>query len=117
MLAPLADAGVSAFHASTRRYWEPAFEGSDLNLAAWAKRLTGKAAIAVGSVGLSGDFLQDSAGTAGLEPLVERMARDEFDLVAVGRALLVDHEWVRKVLDGQVDGFLSFTHEAEKTLF
>lgn len=117
VLAPLADVGVSAFHASTRRYWEPAFEGSDLNLAAWAKKLTGKAAITVGSVGLDGDVLQSSAGAAGLEPLVERLERDEFDLVAVGRALLADPEWARKVLDGQVEGFLPFTHEAEKTLF
>ncbi|MEW2512797.1 NADH:flavin oxidoreductase [Streptomyces sp. NPDC046870] len=117
VLAPLADAGVSAFHASTRRYWEPAFEGSGLSLAAWAKKLTGKATVAVGSVGLNADLLAGSATAAGLEPLVERMARDEFDLVAVGRALLADPEWARKVLAGQVDDFVPFTREAEKTLF
>ncbi|MFE7166697.1 NADH:flavin oxidoreductase [Streptomyces sp. NPDC057616] len=117
VLAPLADAGVSAFHASTRRYWEPAFDGSDLNLAGWAKKLTGKAAITVGSVGLDADVIQGNAGPAGLEPLVERLERDEFDLVAVGRALLADPEWARKVLDGRGDGFVPFTHEAEKTLF
>ncbi|MFD8222388.1 NADH:flavin oxidoreductase [Streptomyces sp. NPDC059697] len=117
VLAPLADAGVSAFHASTRRYWKTAFDGSDLNLAGWAKKLTGKAAITVGSVGLDADVLQGSAGPAGLDPLVERLERDEFDLVAVGRALLADPEWARKVLDGRPDGFAPFTHEAEKTLF
>ncbi|MFE0513685.1 NADH:flavin oxidoreductase [Streptomyces sp. NPDC058964] len=117
VLAPLADAGVSAFHASTRRYWEPEFDGSDLNLAGWAKKLTGKAAITVGSVGLNADVLHGNAAPAGLEPLVERLERDEFDLVAVGRALLADPEWARKVLDGQVDGFLAFTREAEETLF
>ncbi|MFI5998184.1 NADH:flavin oxidoreductase [Streptomyces sp. NPDC051362] len=117
LLAPLADAGVSAFHASTRRYWEPAFEGSDLNLAGWAKKLTGKTAITVGSVGLDADIFEGSAKPAGLEPLVERLERDEFDLVAVGRALLADHEWARKVLAGQTDSFAPFTHEAEKTLF
>ncbi|WP_329040750.1 NADH:flavin oxidoreductase [Streptomyces sp. NBC_00178] len=117
VLAPLADAGVSAFHASTRRYWEPAFEGSHLNLAAWAKKLTGVAAVTVGSVGLNADFLQGSAGTAGLEALIERLERDEFDLVAVGRALLVDPEWARKVLEGRADDLLPFTPEAEKTLY
>ncbi|MGW1886924.1 NADH:flavin oxidoreductase [Streptomyces sp. NPDC001970] len=117
VLAPIADAGVSAFHASTRRYWEPEFEGSDLNLAAWAKKLTGKAAITVGSVGLDGDLTQDSAAPAGLERLAEALERDEFDLVAVGRALLADPEWARKVLDGRVDGFVPFTKEAEKTLY
>ncbi len=33
ILTPLATAGVDAFHASTRRYWLPEFDGSDLNLA------------------------------------------------------------------------------------
>jgi 2,4-dienoyl-CoA reductase-like NADH-dependent reductase (Old Yellow Enzyme family) len=33
LLAPLAAAGVDAFHASTRRYRLPEFDGSDLNLA------------------------------------------------------------------------------------
>lgn len=36
-LAPLSDAGVDIFHASTRRFWIPEFEGSDLNLAGWTK--------------------------------------------------------------------------------
>jgi len=30
---------------------------------------------------------------AGLDRLEERMARGEFDIVAVGRALLTDPEW------------------------
>ena len=46
-LTPLADAGVDIFHASTRRFWLPEFEGSELNLAGWTKRLTGKPAITV----------------------------------------------------------------------
>ncbi|MFD3450612.1 NADH:flavin oxidoreductase [Streptomyces sp. NPDC058691] len=117
VLTPIADAGVSAFHASTRRFWEPAFEGSDLSLAAWAKKLTGKAAITVGSVGLNGDLTADSAEPAGLERLVEGLERDDFDLVAVGRALLADPGWARKVLDGRADGFVPFTKEAEKTLY
>ncbi len=32
----------------------------------------------------------------GLERLVERMERDEFDLIAVGRALISDPNWVLK---------------------
>ena len=41
-LQPLVDAGVDIFHCSTRRFWEPEFEGSDLNLAGWTKKLTAK---------------------------------------------------------------------------
>ena len=32
------DAGVDIFHCSQRRFWEPEFEGSDLNFAGWAKK-------------------------------------------------------------------------------
>jgi 2,4-dienoyl-CoA reductase-like NADH-dependent reductase (Old Yellow Enzyme family) len=35
-LQPLAEAGADSFHCSQRRYWEPEFEGSDLNMAGWA---------------------------------------------------------------------------------
>ncbi len=56
-LKPLIDAGVDIFHCSTRRFWEPEFEGSDLNLAGWTKKLSGKPTISVGSVTLSNDFI------------------------------------------------------------
>ncbi|CAM5466319.1 hypothetical protein SCALM49S_08985 [Streptomyces californicus] len=38
------------FHASTRRYWLPEFEGSDLNLAGWVKKISGRPTLTVGSV-------------------------------------------------------------------
>jgi hypothetical protein len=61
-LLPLKDAGVDIFHCSQRRFWEPEFEGSDLNFAGWAKKITGQPTITVGSVGLKGDFLSAFAG-------------------------------------------------------
>ena len=54
---PLVDAGVDILHCSQRRFWEPEFEGSDLNFAGWAKKVTGAPTISVGSVGLSGEFI------------------------------------------------------------
>ncbi|MEU7581497.1 12-oxophytodienoate reductase [Streptomyces sp. NPDC041068] len=108
LLAPLAAAGVDAFDASTRRYWLPEFDGSDLNLAGWAKKLTGKPSVSVGSVGLDQQFVgapnrtQRSAG-ADITPLLDRMERDEFDLIAVARALLSDPEWSNKALTGRLD--------------
>ncbi|MGX1912499.1 NADH:flavin oxidoreductase [Streptomyces phaeochromogenes] len=105
LLAPLAAAGVDAFHASTRRYWRPEFDGSDLNLAGWTKKLTGKPVITVGSVGLDGDFLKgfqgEGAPARGIDDLLDRLESDEFDMVAVGRALLQDPQWAAKVLDGR----------------
>lgn len=103
VLAPLAAAGVDAFHASTRRYWLPEFDGSDLNLAGWAKKLTGKPTITVGSVGLDQEFKgpqgrPNHVGVTSIDPLLDRLERDEFDLVGVGRAILADPDWPRKAL-------------------
>ncbi len=121
-LKPLSDAGVDIFHCSTRRFWEPEFEGSDLNLAGWTRKLTGKPTITVGSVGLDGEFLQFMVKTdkvaepASLENLLERLNKQEFDLVAVGRALLVDPDWALKVREGREQDILPFSREALTTL-
>lgn len=109
-LTPLSDAGVDVFHCSQRRFWEPEFEGSDLNFAGWAKKVIGKPTITVGSVGLNSEFFGafrgESSEAASLDSLVERLEREEFDLVAVGRALLHDPNWVSKVRDSQpVEGY------------
>ncbi|MET9183440.1 NADH:flavin oxidoreductase [Kitasatospora aureofaciens] len=120
ILAPLAEAGVDAFHASTRRYWTPEFDGSDLNLAGWTKKLTGRPTITVGSVGLDGDFLAAFAGqdspVQGIDNLLDRLERDEFDLVAVGRALLQDPEWAAKVLDGRFADLRPYDASAIRSL-
>ncbi len=120
VLAPLASAGVDAFHASTRRYWLPEFEDSDLNLAGWTKKLTGKTAITVGSVGLDGDFTKafqgEGAPVRSLDNLLDRLERDEFDLVAVGRALLHDPRWAEKVLGGRFDELAPYDAASLKTL-
>jgi 2,4-dienoyl-CoA reductase-like NADH-dependent reductase (Old Yellow Enzyme family) len=120
ILTLLADAGVDAFHCSTRRYWLPEFEGSDLNLAGWAKKLSGKATISVGSVGLDNEYIDvfrgEQSGVTGIGGLLDRMERDEFDLVAVGRALLGDPDWVAKVLSGRIGELEPFDARAFGTL-
>lgn len=120
VLTPLAAAGVDAFHASTRRYWVPEFDGSDLNLAGWTKKLTGKPAITVGSVGLDGDFDRsfqgDGAPVRSLDNLLDRLEAEEFDLVAVGRALLQDPQWAAKVLGDRFDELKPFDAAALKSL-
>ncbi|MFE6222438.1 NADH:flavin oxidoreductase [Streptomyces sp. NPDC057854] len=120
ILSPLAAAGVDAFHASTRRYWIPEFDGSDLNLAGWTRKLTGKPTITVGSVGLDGDFIGAFMGEGspvqGIDDLLDRLERDEFDMVAVGRALLQDPEWASKVLTGRFDELKPYDASSLKTL-
>ena len=108
-------------YCSTRRYWEPEFQGSDLNLAGWTKKLTGKSAITVGSVGLSADFIgaivmKESSEPRAIDDLLARLDKGEFDLVAVGRALLQDPQWANKVRQGQADAIHSFDAESLATL-
>ncbi len=111
----LSEAGVDIFHCSTRRFWEPEFEGSELNLAGWTRKLTGKPAITVGSVGLNADFLPEdgtanfkAAEPASIDNLLERLERDEFDLVAVGRALIANPDWPDQVAAGNFDSLAAY---------
>jgi 2,4-dienoyl-CoA reductase-like NADH-dependent reductase (Old Yellow Enzyme family) len=116
----VAEAGVDIFHCSQRRFWDAEFIGSDLNFAGWAKKLTGKANIAVGSIGLSGDFLGAFNGEAStpssLNELLRRFDRGDFDLVAVGRPLLADAGWARKIRDGRSSELSDFSKGALATL-
>ncbi|WP_326948458.1 MULTISPECIES: NADH:flavin oxidoreductase [unclassified Amycolatopsis] len=113
ILGALADAGADAFHASTRRYWQPAFDGSDLNLAGWAKKLTGKPAITVGSIGLDTEFTSSaSASATGIKDVLHRLEADEFDMIAVGRPLLGDPEWATKIVTGREEAITPFSPAA-----
>ncbi|MFJ7941992.1 hypothetical protein ACIQYG_26595 [Peribacillus sp. NPDC096622] len=49
--------------------------------------------------------------------MIERLDREEFDLVAIGRALLVDPAWADKIRNGLVEELVPFTAEASKFLF
>ena len=120
LLTPMVDAGVDLFDCSQRRFWEPAFSGSDDNLAGWTKRLTGKPAMTVGSVGLSVEFLESmrggAAGIADLGRLMAMFEAGQFDLVAVGRALLGDANWAEKIRAHRSDELIPFGREALGTL-
>ncbi|MEY8204562.1 MAG: NADH:flavin oxidoreductase [Bermanella sp.] len=123
ILMPLVDAGVDIFHCSTRRFWEKEFAGSDMNLAGWTKQITGLPVITVGSVGLTNSFIneesenldlstQASAEPSAIAQLSERVANEEFELVAVGRALLQDPKWVIKVKNNQLHELQDYSTES-----
>ncbi|WP_326523558.1 NADH:flavin oxidoreductase [Sphingomonas sp.] len=121
-LKPLADAGVDMFHCSSRRFWTPEFDGSPMNLAGWTKRLTRRPVIVVGSVGLDQEFLVSRTGVgttndrSRFDLLDAMLARDEIDLVAVGRALIADPAWGRKARQGRFDAVLPYSKAAEAVL-
>ena len=117
-LAAFKAAGADIFHVSTRRFWDAEWEGSDLGLAGWAKKLTDVPVIAVGSVGLSVDLMTgfiaeaqtfEFAGEPNLEALAARFSRGDFDLIAVGRSLIGDADWVNKIARRDYDSIRSFT--------
>ncbi len=116
MLAELRASGVDIFHSSARRFWIPEWPNSDLGIAGWTKSLTDAPVIAVGSVGLDTDVMENffgkeaqSTGEAGLSELLRRFNNAEFDLVAVGRGHIGDPDWVKKVAQGQFSGIRLFT--------
>jgi 2,4-dienoyl-CoA reductase-like NADH-dependent reductase (Old Yellow Enzyme family) len=119
----LGDAGVDMIHCSQRRIWEPEFPEIDgpkgLNFAGWVKKLTGIPTMSVGSVGLTseftGSFRGEGSKAGNFDDTIERLDRGEFDMVAVGRAILQDPEWVVKVKARKFDELRDYDGEAQKS--
>lgn len=104
IVQPMAEAGVDAFHVSQRRYWEGEF-GTNLNLAGWTKKLTGKPTITVGSVSLDNSMAEMMQGLGSgqadnLGPLLDGLERGDFDLVAIGRAMIANPDWPQRIRSG-----------------
>ena len=128
-LRKFANAGVDIIHCSSRRFWDSEFEGSTLTLAGWAKKVSGLPTIAVGSVNLGGttqDNHDKSKGLLGLEAtevennldeLVARMQRGEFDMIAIGRALIANADWPLKARKGRWAEMEPFHKDQLKVLY
>lgn len=113
VLTPLVEAGVDVLHPSTRRHYLPAFPGESLTLAGWTKKLTGVPVIGVGSVGLATEFKPGAVGSARIEAapvdrLRELFDAGEFDVIAIGRALLADPGWVNRLRDNTLGEFAGY---------
>ena len=119
-LEPLVAAGVDIFDPSTRRFWLPEFEGSDLSLAGWTRKITGKPTMAIGSIGLETPMggrrmseIQDSkVSISNLDKLMEMFSRDEFDLVGLGRTVLTNPNWPNLVRAGRFDDLKPYDQSA-----
>ena len=115
LISMLRSAGADIFHVSTRRFWAPEWDGSDLGLAGWAKSFTDAPVIAVGSVGLDKDVMAslngeeaEQTGARRIDELVRRFQRGDFDLVSVGRSQIGDPEWVAKMTQHRVPDIRAF---------
>ena len=65
--------------------------------------------------GLTEEFVatyrDGSAEVAGIDELISRMEADEFDLIAVGRALLANPNWADKIRNNDMDSIETFSKE------
>ena len=114
VISPPAEAGLDYLHSSMRRFWDSEFEGSEENLAYWTKKITGLPTISVGSVGLDSDFIDMSAPASptNINIAIDDITNSKYDMVAVGRALIADHEWVIKMKEGRIGDVIPYTKEA-----
>ncbi|GGC09526.1 oxidoreductase [Novosphingobium endophyticum] len=120
LLAPVVEAGVDLVDCSQRRFWEPCFnDGADLNLAGWVKKVTGVPTCTIGSIGLDSDFFANlgEGRTSGLDlgrldDLMRRLDRGDFDLIAVGRAMIAEPDWPKLVQAGRFDRLKPFSPKA-----
>lgn len=110
--------GADLFHMSTRYFHNPEWPERDgRSLAGWVSSMTEKPVVTVGSVGLDVDLMQTlysdkeehQTMESSIEELAARHAAGEFDLVAVGRSIIGDPEFVNKLAAGEVAAIRPFT--------
>jgi 2,4-dienoyl-CoA reductase-like NADH-dependent reductase (Old Yellow Enzyme family) len=82
-------------------------------MAGWTKKLTGLPVVTVGSVGLDTEFRfrldkADPIPPAPVCQLLDDFHRGDFDIIAIGRALLADHTWVNRLANDTLDAFTGF---------
>lgn len=120
ILRHFTEAGVDMFDVSTRRFYQSAFEGDPRSLAAWTRELGGRPVIAVGSIGLDQPHQSKvyrtaanvAANVTDLTVVHDALTRGDFDLAAVGRALLADARWPEKARRGAFGEINPFTRDA-----
>jgi 2,4-dienoyl-CoA reductase-like NADH-dependent reductase (Old Yellow Enzyme family) len=104
ILRPLVDASVDILDASSRDFSEPAFDDRPENLPYWTRKVMGMPTMMVGGTAvLRQKFdapLAPPQTINNLEEIMRRYEHGEFDLLAVGRALLNDPQWLERAREG-----------------
>ncbi len=117
----LVQAGVDILHASTYDALEPAFpDVSEETLSGWTRRLSGVPCIAVGKVcsnfTLRGAYGEEKDAVADPHPAMDLVEKGEADLLALGRTLIANPDWVKQVREGNWQDLKAFDKSMLKTL-
>lgn len=116
-ILPISNSGVDVFDCSALRCIDNAFKGYDGCLAYWTKKITKKPTINVGCIGSKKPFINDTStiiNKLSSKPdsltetndkvklfyddfLCKSIKNKEFDLIAAGRPLLLDAEWINRL--------------------
>ena len=110
LLRPIVDAGANILDASARDFSEPAFAEGEENLPYWTRKIFGLPTVMVGGTGVKRPRYAHTRTPPetfdNLDDIMRRFDRGEFDLLAVGRSLLNDPDWLKRVRAGEA--FLPF---------
>lgn len=134
LVETLADAGTDLFHVSVRRFWEPGFAGSDMTLCGWTRKLSGLPTMTVGSITLDQPFgvgtdnykdhflkqqgrKLDYSSIEGVDRLLELFDRGEFDMVAVGRAMIANPDWANLVCENRLEELKPYSRDLLTSLY
>lgn len=105
ILGALSDAGVDIFEASARAFTDTVFEGDDRNLAKLTRQITGKPTVMLGGTGVWREKYESALVPPkvidNIDEVMERFADGQFDLLAIGRSLLNDANFVQKIIAGE----------------
>ena len=52
-----------------------------------------------------------------IDKAIEDISNQKYDMIAVGRALLSDHEWVLKMKEGRLEDVIPYTKDALMNLY
>ena len=103
ILLALSDAGVDIFEASARDFRDLVF--GDKTIAMLTREFTGKPTVMVGGTGVRRER-HESALTPpqlidNVDEIMQRYKNGEFDMLAIGRSLLNDPDWLKKANSGE----------------
>lgn len=119
LIRPINNSGINIFDISDFNYSYNNFYGENGNLANWIKRITSKTTISTGSFGNSNIFINDIPNIINeltykpklnyphlqsIKPeilneklIYEDLIKGEIDLIALGRPLLFNYNWVKEM--------------------